>query len=359
LLGFAAMRHCILLAATLLSLTSSGAERQFIFGQYPLDQTPSNFVSAISGSGKPGDWKVILDDVPSAMPSRDPHVHAMTQHAVVAQLDRWPVDQHFPVLVLNDDTFNDFTFTTRIKITGGAMAQMAGIVFRYQDPKNYYVLVASVLDKHFWFFKVVDGVRSQKLIGPPIEIAKDEWREMSVSCEGNHIHCLLDGKEIIPMITDSSFSVGKIGFWTKSDSIAYFTDAKLVYTPRETLAQSLVTETMKEFPKLEALKIFAVRPGGDAPVVVASKNRDDMNQPGGDVEKDVIHNGKSYFSRDKKAGTVTLTHPLRDRNGEAIAAVRFVMKSFPGETEDTAALKSRGMLKTIQPRVTSLEDLLQ
>jgi hypothetical protein len=35
------------------------------------------------------------------------------------------------------------------------------------------------------------------------------------------------------------------------------------------------------------------------------------------------------------------------------------MKSFPGEMEDTAALKAQAMMKTMQPRVTSLEDLLQ
>jgi hypothetical protein len=353
------MRYCILLAAMLLALTTSGAEREFKFGEYPVDQTPSNFVSAVGGRGTPGEWKVILDQVPSAMPSRDPKTPAMTQHAVVAQLARYAVDQHFPVLVLNDDSFDDFTFTTRLKITGGALAQMAGVVFRYRDPKNYYVLVASVLDKHFWFFKVVDGVRSEKLIGPSIEIAKDEWRELTVKCEGNHIHCLLDGKEIIPMITDSSFNTGKVGFWTKSDSIAYFTDAKLNYTPREILAQSLVSDIVKEFPKLQGMKIFAVRPGSDGPVVVASKSDKDLNQPGSNVEKDVIHNGKSYFGKDKKAGTVSLTVPLRDRNGEAIAAVLFVMKSFPGETEDTAAIKSQTMLKKIQPRVTSLDDLLQ
>ena len=353
------MRYCIFLATALLALTAFGAEREFKFGEYPIDETPSNFLSAVSGRGTAGEWKVILDEAPSAMPSRDSNAPAMTQHAVVAQLARYAVDQHFPVLVLNDDAFDDFTFTTRLKIKAGVVGQMAGIVFRYQDPKNYYVLVASVLDKHFWFFKVVDGVRSDKLIGPPIEIAKDEWHEMSVKCEGNHIHCLFDGKEIIPMITDSSFSSGKVGFLTKSDSVAYFTDAKLSYTPRETLAQSLVSDTLKKFPKLEALKIFAVRPGGDGPVVVASKNEKDINQPGGNVEKDVIHNAKSYFGKDKKAGTVTLTVPLRDRNGEAIAAVVFVMKSFPGETEDTAAIKTQGMVKTMQPRVSSLEDLLQ
>lgn len=353
------MRYCIFLAAALLCLTLFGAERDFNFGEYPAEQTPSNFLSTINGRGKPGDWKVILDMAPSAMPARDTNAPSMTQHAVLAQLDRYPVDQHFPLLVLKDDTFKDFTFSTRFKIVDGTIAEMAGIVFRYQDEKNFYVLMASVLDQHFWFFKIVDGQRSEKLIGPPIQIAKNEWHEMSVRCEGNHIHCLLDDKEIIPMITDSSFSVGKIGFWTKSDSVSYFTDAKLIYTPRETLAQSLVSDTMKKYPKLADLRIFAIRPGGKDPEVIAAKNDKSINQTGGDVERDVIHNGKSYFGKDKKAGTVILTVPLRDRNGDAIAAVVFTMDSFPGETEDTAAIKGQTMLKTMQPRVSSLEDLLQ
>jgi hypothetical protein len=352
------MRKCIFLAATLLALTAFGVERDLNFGEYPIDQTPSNFVSTVTGQGNPGDWKIILDETPSAMPARNPNAPAVTEHAVLAQLERNAIDTHFPVLVLNDDTFNDFTFTTRFKIVGGAMAQMAGIVFRYQDEKNYYVLMASVLDNHFWFFKIVNGVRSQ-LIGPQIDIPKNEWRTMTVQCDGNHIHCLLDGKPVIPMITDSSFSSGKVGFWTKSDSVSYFADAKLTYTPRETLAQSLVSDALKKFSRLEGVKIFAVRPGGKDPVVVAGKDEKDLNRPGGDVERDVIHNGKSYFGKNKKEGVVILTIPLRDRNGEPIAAVVLTMKSFPGETEDTAAIKAQGIIKTMQPRVTSLDDLLQ
>jgi hypothetical protein len=353
------MRNCILLAAALFTLAARGVERDLNFGDYPIDQTPSNFVSTVTGQGKPGNWKTILDEAPSAMPARDPNAPAVTEHTVLAQLARNAIDDHFPLLVLNDDTFHDFTFTTRFKIVGGAVAEMGGIVFRYQDEKNYYVLMASVLDSHFWFFKIVNGVRSEKLIGPQIEIAKNEWREITVQCEGNHIHCRLDGKEIIPMITDSSFSVGKVGFWTKSDSVSYFADAKLTYTPRETLAQSLVADALNRFSRLEGLKIFAVRPGGKGPVVVASKDEKELNQPGGKVERDVIQNGKSYFGKDKKAGTVILTVPLRDRNGDPIAAVVLTMKSFPGETEDTAALKAQGVMATLQPRVTSLDDLLQ
>ncbi len=353
------MRYCFFLAAALLAWTASGAERVFNFGEYTLDQSPSNFVSTVTGQGKPADWKVILDQAPSAMPARDPNAPAMTQHAVVAQMGGLPVNQYFPMLVFNEDKFEDFTFSTRFKIVGGGLAQMGGIVFRYQDPKNYYVLTASVLDQRFWFFKIVNGVRSDKLIGPQIEIARDQWREMAVQCEGNHIHCLLDGKEIIPMITDSSFVDGKIGFWTKSDSVVYFTDAKVNFTPRETLAQSLVSDSVTEFPKLQGMKIFAIRSGETNTVVVAAKDLKELRQPGGKTELDVIHSGKSYISRDKKAGTVTVTMPLRDRNGDAIAAVAFLMKTFPGEMDDTAALKAKTMMKKMEPRVTSLEDLLQ
>jgi hypothetical protein len=293
------------------------------------------------------------------MPARDPNAPAMTSHAVVAQTGGLPLNLYFPILVLDEDKFDDFTFSTKFKIVGGGLAEMGGIVFRYQDPKNYYVLTASVIDKRFWFFKIVNGVRSDKLVGPEIDIARGQWREMSVRCEGNHIHCLLDGQEIIPMITDSSFMNGKVGFWTKSDSVVYFTDAKLNFTPRQTLAQLVVSDTVNEFSRLQGMKIFATRPGDTNLVVVAGNDAKELRQPGGKTESDAIQSGKSYIARNKQAGTVTVTMPLRDRNGDTIAAVAFVMKTFPGETDDTAALKANTMLKKIQPRVASLEDLLQ
>jgi hypothetical protein len=358
LLRCAAMRYCFFLAV-LLAWTASGAERVFNFGEYPFDKTPSNFISAVTGRGAPGEWKVMLDEAPSLMPARDTNAPSMTQHAVLAQLERFAVDQHFPVLVYNDDKFGDFTFNTRFKIVAGGLGQMGGVVFRYQDPQNYYVLVASVLDKHFWFFKIVNGVRSERLIGPAIEISKNEWHEISVKCEGNHIDCLFDGKQIIPMITDDSFSSGKVGFWTKSDSVVYFTDAKVNFTPRETLAQALVSDTVREYSRVLGMKIFAAHPGDTNVIVVAAMDPKELRKPGGKTEDDVVHNGRSYFGRDKKAGTVTVTVPLRDRNGDAVAAVAFVMKAFPGETEETALVKSRTMIKKLEPRVTSLEDLLR
>ncbi len=91
---------------------------------------------------------------------------------------------------------------------------MAGIAFRIQDENNFYVLRASALGNSFRFYKVVQGERSAP-IGPQINIPGGAWHEMTVVCKGNQIRCSLNGKELIPALTDNSFPAGKIGFWTK------------------------------------------------------------------------------------------------------------------------------------------------
>jgi hypothetical protein len=49
--------------------------------------------------------------------------------------------------------------------------------------------------------------------------------------------------------------------------------------------------------------------------------------------------------------------PLRDRNGDPIAAMRVVLKSFAGQTEQNAFARATPLVKGIQARVHSLQDL--
>jgi len=50
---------------------------------------------------------------------------------------------------------------------------------------------------------------------------------------------------------------------------------------------------------------------------------------------------------------------LRDRNGDAMAAVRVVMKSFPGQTEENAIIRAAPIVKALQEKIRSLEDLIE
>ncbi len=332
------------------------AERHFDFGKFPLHEPPAGFRSAVSGQGKPGDWKIILEEVPPLLAPITPNAPLVTKRPVLAQLDRDATDEHFPLLIFEEETYGDFTLTTRFKTAGGIAEQMAGVAFRIQDEKNYYYVRASSLGNTFRFYKLVQGERSAP-IGSEVEIPKGVWHEMTVECKGNQIRCLLNGKEVIPKLTDSSFSAGKIGFWTKSDSVTYFADAKVVYTPRESLAKVLVREMVQKYPRLLGLKIYARHPNRSEIQVIASNDLKEIGKPGAKVEQDVIERDALYFGRVKQTLIVTL--PLHDRNGEVIAAVRVELQGFRGQTEQNAVARALPIVKQMELRIQSTIDLLQ
>src|SRR3954464_13381726 len=103
------------------------AERHFDFTELPVGGSPSNFVSGITGNGAPGTWKIVERDGKRAL----------------TQMDLDTTDEHFPVLLLNDEVFADFTVTVHFKIVGGDKEQMAGIAFRAKDERSYYVIRVS------------------------------------------------------------------------------------------------------------------------------------------------------------------------------------------------------------------------
>jgi hypothetical protein len=326
-------------------------ERVFDFNKYPLDQAPAGFRSVISGEGKPGEWKVILEEGAGGGDNA-----AAGQSRVLAQLSKDPTDEHFPMLVFDEEAYGDFTLTTRFKLVDGKVAQMAGIAFRVQDTNNYYYVRASAIGDTFRFIKLVNGQRLTT-IGPSVEIAANVWHELTIDCKGNRIRCLFNGQELIPPLTDNTFSAGKIAFWTKSDSVAYFGETRINFTRYESLAQVLVREAMKNYPRLVGLKIYA--PGGEdgAPKVIASNHDDEIGTFGGKVEQDVIERDVVYHGKRERVAIITM--PLHDRNGDVAAAVRITMQSFPGQTEQNAVARAQPIIRQMEKRIRSAKDLIQ
>jgi hypothetical protein len=260
------------------------------------------------------------------------------------------------MLIFEGETFTDFTLTTRFKTVAGVVEQMAGIAFRLLDEKNYYVVRASSLGNSFRFYKVVDGGR-YSVVGPDLEVPKGIWHELTVECKGSEIHCLLDGRQVIPTITDSSFAEGKIGFWTKSDSVTYFADTRIVYTPKETLAKKLMRQVMMKHPRLIGLRIYATTDKSSELRVIASSDEGDMDQPAGKYEQDVAARDVMYYGKDDGQAIVSL--PLHDRNGDVVAVVRVVLKAFLGQTEENAVARAKPIVREMERRVRTARDLVQ
>ena len=345
------------LAVALAAVSVGAAEKRFDFSQYTEGETPKGFKSIVAGEGKPGEWKVILETVAPKLAPLTDKAQQVAKQAVLAQLARDRTDEHFPILLYDEEKFEDFTFTTRLKTVLGDAERMAGVVFRAQDEKNFYVVRISSQGSSFRFYKVVNGERGSVPIEVKMPLPSDEWHDLSVECSGDHIRILLDQKDLFTTLTDQTFTRGKVGFWTKSDSVSYFADARIQYKPIEVPAQVIVRDALKKYPRLLGLKIYVRGKTPDSTRVVGSKDPSDCGQAGGKSELDVIKQNQVLYG--KNGGTVTVCMPLRDRNGETMAAVRVVMKSFTGQTEANAVARAAPIVKEMQSQVQSLQDLVE
>jgi hypothetical protein len=331
------------------------SEIKINFSDFQTNQTPPGFHGTLAGGGKPGDWKIVMNEVSSAFAPLTSQTPVFNRRSVLAQLNQDPTDDRFPMLIYDKETFKDFKLTTQFKIAGGALEQMAGVVFHFQNQSNFYVIRASALGRNLRFYKVVDGVRGN-LIGPEMDIPTGVWHTLTVQCQGNQITCWFDEHLAMPPLNDNTFAAGKIGFWTKSDAVSYFGDTTILYTPRVPMAQTLVQDMIRKYPRILELRIYALNDKGE-PQIIASKNEKEIGQPGTNTEKNTITSGSLYFGRG--IGTVAVTMPLTDRNGDSMAAVRVQLKSFEGETQDTAVARVRTIVKQIQTQVMSGEELIQ
>jgi len=354
------MRKSFLGLCLALAMSASGAEIKINFSDFTAGQTPTNFHNALAGTGQPGNWKIVTDESPPAFAPLMPQIRptpSVIRRPVLAQLSEDPANEHFPMLIYDGQTFKNFKLATQFKIIGGMAEQMAGVVFRFQNASNFYVIRVSALGRNLKFYKVVDGMRPDVLIGPTLDIATNTWHTLAVQCLGDQITCWLDGKPAMPTLNDSSFSSGKIGFWTKSDAVSYFGDTTIDYTPMVPAAQALVRDIMKKYPRIVGLRIYTPDDKGQMRIL-ASKNETEIGQPGTDAEKNTFTSGTVSIGHDK--GTVMVDMSLNDRNGEPIAAVRVQLKSYTlAETQDMVLDRVRIIVNEMQKRVLSKQDLME
>jgi len=333
-----------------------GAERSFDFSTNQPGKMPSGFKAFVAGEGKPGDWQVALAAVPSLLAPVTDKATTHAQLPVLAQVSRDPTGERYPVIYWDGDRFGDFTLTTRFRMSGGAVEQMAGVVFRLVDERNFCVVRASALGGNVRFYKFVDGQRTAP-VGNDLPLQKGQWYELTVKAEGNKFDVLLDGRQVIPTITDNSFPVGKVGFMTKSDAVSEFADVRIRYQPLVIFAETLLAQVMERQPRLLNLRIYGTTPSRKDLHVLAAKDSAEVGQPATEVESGVLTGNETYYGKEDKQ--ILVTAPLRDRNGEAVGVAKFFLKPFAGQTEANALARVLPTVRWMETQLAASEGLGQ
>lgn len=334
----------------------SAAERHFDFSSTKPGTLPNGWKAEVAGAGKPGDWRVVEEDVPPILEPLSAQAPRLTRKAVIAQTAPSNEDERFPLLVHTSERYGDFTFSVRFRINEGTFEQIAGLVFRHQDSKNFYVVRASALGDNLRFYKFVDGERSVP-IGPSISFQKDKWYELAVRAEGNQIEVLLNGTNAFPTLTDNSFNAGHIGFITKSDTTALFADVNIRYRPLETLAAILVRQALEQQPRLLNLRLYGASSDKQELRCLAAKNSTDLGMAANETVRKVHKENQTYFGKNPEAAVVTA--PLHDRNGDVIGVLEFHLRPFAGQIESTTVARILPTVKKLESGITGAKALAE
>ena len=127
----------------------------------------------------------------------------------------------FNVIVSPAGPFTDVDVSVKFDPLSGKEDASGGIVFRFTDGK-YYVVRANALEGNFRLYSYDRGRRqlaSASVKPPPL----GQWHLLRVVAIGDHIQGWLDGALLLDH-RDSRFKSGRVGLWTKADSITAFND---------------------------------------------------------------------------------------------------------------------------------------
>src|SRR5262249_46731008 len=127
----------------------------------------------------------------------------------------------FNVIVAPPGPYTDVDVTMKFKPISGQEDASGGIVFRFTDGK-YYVVRANALEDNFRLY-YYDRGRRQLATASVKAPALGQWHTVRVVTVGDRVQAWLDGKPHLDH-RDSRFKSGRVGLWTKADSITAFDD---------------------------------------------------------------------------------------------------------------------------------------
>ncbi len=127
----------------------------------------------------------------------------------------------FNVIVAPPGPYADLDVSMKFKPISGREDASGGIVFRFTNGK-YYVVRANALEDNFRLY-YYDGGRRQLASARVKAPALGQWHAVRVVAVGDHIQAWLDGTLYLDH-HDARFRAGRVGLWTKADSITAFDD---------------------------------------------------------------------------------------------------------------------------------------
>ena len=173
---------------------------------------PTGWTATQTGKGS-GKWSVEKDE---SAPSK-PNVLKQSGQAT------------FPVCFNNDTNIKEGFVEVKFKPVSGKEDQAGGVIWRVQDANNFYIFRANANENNVVLYKTVNAKRTPLDIvgrkggyGVKETVASGQWHTLRVEFAGNLFKAYYDGKHLFDVQDNTFTEAGKVGVWTKADSVTEF-----------------------------------------------------------------------------------------------------------------------------------------
>jgi hypothetical protein len=179
---------------------------------------PAGWTVAMTHDGAPPRWEIVRDQSAPSPPY------------VLAQVSRDRTAGRFPLAIWDATTIRNGEVSVAFKTVDGSVDQAAGIVWRYRDPNNYYIVRANALESNVVLYKVENGIRlsiapkeiPSRSYGVKRQIPKGQWNTLRIAFKDSSFTVFLNGERLFETEDRTFTQAGKTGLWTKADSLTYF-----------------------------------------------------------------------------------------------------------------------------------------
>jgi len=193
--------------ALMTSLTNSIALSESVnFDDLKTGAPPPGWTATKTGKGA-AKWAVVADD---SAPSK-PNVLKQSGEAT------------YPVCIKDDASLKDGFVEVKFKPISGKEDQAGGVIWRCKDADNYYIARANALEDNVTIYHTIKGRRTEKK-RTEMKVSSNDWHTLRVDFQGSHFTVTFDGKKAIEWEDDTFKDAGKVGVWTKADSVTLFDD---------------------------------------------------------------------------------------------------------------------------------------
>ena len=180
--------------------------------------SPKGFTVALTGRGIQPIWTV------------ENRLNNTQSSYVLIQSTADATGNRFPLCVYDDFNAKNMELSVQFLPLSGRIDQAAGLVWRYQDKNNYYVVRANALEDNVVLYKMEKGKRSDLRpvgagifsYGKDVAVPVNQWSTLQVKVEGDRFAVFLNDEHLFDVRDETFNGAGKVGLWTRAESVTAF-----------------------------------------------------------------------------------------------------------------------------------------